>query len=749
MTSIATRETVLDHLRALGYAENDDLGGMNGAVSESFIADCVKELNALSVNSSSSPALNQSSLIHIPHVDLNSHDSDALFIHNHLNFEAPSNPIEHEGMMPYQYSLSMDPGYFELDPKPASVSLQSSFRRSRNIIPDPLEVSRDSPSEYNPNLSKREYSPNPPNLNPDEELNLDEESSFSSYEAFIKANPDTYEPPPDTYNTSFLHAYDRESIISFENNSALNELENKSQKPSKDFFQHSDAISKSLHNANRTAQKHASTSLNEFTTVSDHRDTRPLSAIQRLANLDLSRLQARVEEQQKKMHEQQRRDLNDKYNRQHRLQNVQSEHASASDQRKVKLSVHDGPQSHTNTSVSSPGHRYGVCGFRQQPEHEKLVRNIAKPVLKYTAPTPATRSLKVKPVSSYPVSRSVSMLSAYTESQSDRYSSCSDRVAKSSGFIRTTPAPSTRKSDPVSRFHAHQREWKRDEFLARRDAKPKPTLTKSHTRGVVAPAAESGYAQHPLHVGRQRHNLAAMRPTYVIPSEKSRRDVVWEVRSRLARVASKNNECVPDCTVISEFGDSLFVRFKRQRMNGLERRPKRAAHLSRDQLTPTKTTTILLDDAHFLVVLGRKVFVLNCDCRFSCLGLVAVLEGVLAAEEPSASNQRHNEQQLSEHDLGKQDMGSETDTSVALRACLMRLSVSSPTTLAHIAASTILLGHSLDPGQDEPVSIAISALNYDFVTAQSRSVANEASAVVLTSLEPFKHRYSFDIMRCR
>ncbi|KAJ3228590.1 hypothetical protein HDU78_009674, partial [Chytriomyces hyalinus] len=777
MTSIATRETVLDHLRALGYAENDDLGGMNGAVSESFIADCVKELNALS--SSSSPALNQSSLIHIPNVDLNSHDSDALFIHNHLNFEAPSNPIEHEGMMPYQYSLSMDPGYFELDPKPASVSLQSSFRRSRNIIPDPLEVSRDSPSEYNPNLSKREYSPNPPNLTTEEELNLDEESSFSSYEAFIKANPglfeplndgqrrheiinspnmhskthDTYEPPPDTYNTSFLHAYDRESIISFENNSALNESENKSQKPSKDFFQHSDTVSKSLHNANRTAQKHASTSLNEFTTVSDHRDTRPLSAIQRLANLDLSRLQARVEEQQKKMHEQQRRDLNDKYNRQQRLQNVQSEHASASDQRKVKLSVHEGPRSHTNTSVSSPGHRYGVRGFRQQPEPEKLVRNIAKPVLKYTAPTPATRSLKVKPVSSYPVSRSVSMLSAYTESQSDRYSSCSERVAKSSGFIRTTPAPSTRKSDPVSRFHAHQREWKRDEFLARRDAKPKPTLTKSHTRGVVAPAAESGYAQHPLHVGRQRHNLAAMRPTYVIPSEKSRRDVVWEVRSRLARVASKNNECVPDCTVISEFGDSLFVRFKRQRMNGLERRPKRAAHLSRDQLTPTKTTTILLDGAHFLheiasrLVLGRKVFVLNCDCRFSCLGLVAVLEGVLAAEEPSASNQRDTQQQLSKHDLGKQDMGSETDTSVALRACLMRLSVSSPTTLAHIAASTILLGHSLDPGQDEPVSIAISALNYDFVTAQSRSVANEASAVVLTSLEPFKHRHSFDIIR--
>ncbi|KAJ3233062.1 hypothetical protein HDU81_002522 [Chytriomyces hyalinus] len=216
---------------------------------------------------------------------------------------------------------------------------------------------------------------------------------------------------------------------------------------------------------------------------------------------------------------------------------------------------------------------------------------------------------------------------------------------------------------------------------------------------------------------------------------------------------SKNNECVPDCTVISEFGDALFVRFKRQRMNGHERRPKRAAHMSRDQLTPTKTTTILLDEAHFLheiasrLVLGRKVFVLNCDCRFSCLGLVAVLEGVLAAEDQSATKQRDN--QMSEQELGKQELGSQTDPSDALQACLMRLSVSSPTTLAHIAASTILLGHSLDPGQEEAVSIAISAMNYDFVTAQSRSVANEASAVVLTSLEPFKHRHSFDIMRCR
>ncbi|KAJ3233063.1 hypothetical protein HDU81_002523 [Chytriomyces hyalinus] len=420
MASIATRETVLDHLRALGYAESDDLGGMNGAVSESFIADCVKELNALSVNSSSSPALNQSSFSHLPNVDLNSHDSDALFIHNHLNFEAPSNPIEHESMLPYQYSLSMDPGHFELDPKPVSASLQSSFRRSRNIIPDPLEVSRDSASEY-------DYNPNPSTMSTDKELNLDEESSFSSYEAFIKANPglfepltdgqsqheirnspnthskahETYEPPSDSYNTSLLHAYDRESIISIENNSALNESENRSHKPSKDFF--------------RTTQKHASTSLNEITTVSDHRDTRPLSAIQRLANLDLSKLQARVEEQQKKMHEQQRRDLHDKYNQQQRLRNMQSELESTSDRRKTKLSANDEPQSHTNTNVSSVDRRYGAHGIRQQPEPQKLVRNIAKPVLKYTAPIPATRSLKVTPVSSYPVSRSVSMLSAYTE----------------------------------------------------------------------------------------------------------------------------------------------------------------------------------------------------------------------------------------------------------------------------------------------------------------------------------------------
>ncbi|KAI9351498.1 hypothetical protein BDR26DRAFT_851168 [Obelidium mucronatum] len=81
---------------------------------------------------------------------------------------------------------------------------------------------------------------------------------------------------------------------------------------------------------------------------------------------------------------------------------------------------------------------------------------------------------------------------------------------------------------PVAKFHAHQQRWKKDEFLARRTAKPKPTLSRDH------PVFQPDVGLNPSSI-KPRHNLAAKRPSYVIPSEKSRRDVVWEVRTKLAR----------------------------------------------------------------------------------------------------------------------------------------------------------------------------------------------------------------------
>ncbi|KAJ3066838.1 hypothetical protein HDU98_009903 [Podochytrium sp. JEL0797] len=75
--------------------------------------------------------------------------------------------------------------------------------------------------------------------------------------------------------------------------------------------------------------------------------------------------------------------------------------------------------------------------------------------------------------------------------------------------IRTAPPVTLKKSDPVAKFHAHQQRWKKDEFLARRDAKPKPTLTGQHS------SVNSGASVIPV---KQRHDLAAMRPTYDIKS---------------------------------------------------------------------------------------------------------------------------------------------------------------------------------------------------------------------------------------
>lgn len=73
-----------------------------------------------------------------------------------------------------------------------------------------------------------------------------------------------------------------------------------------------------------------------------------------------------------------------------------------------------------------------------------------------------------------------------------------------------------KKADPVSRFHQHQKTWSKDSFLKR---------------------VQENKSEHPASGGsfvklntKPRHNYAAMRSNYVVPTSKPRRDIVWEIR---------------------------------------------------------------------------------------------------------------------------------------------------------------------------------------------------------------------------
>ena len=94
-----------------------------------------------------------------------------------------------------------------------------------------------------------------------------------------------------------------------------------------------------------------------------------------------------------------------------------------------------------------------------------------------------------------------------------------------SGFIRTAPPKRpAKKHDPVSRFHQHKAVWSRDDFLQRTEHKAKAATGGRWGGSTVIPATTS----------KPRHNLAALRPTYVVPTQKDRRDVIWEIRNRMA-----------------------------------------------------------------------------------------------------------------------------------------------------------------------------------------------------------------------
>ncbi|KAJ1341821.1 hypothetical protein BSLG_003594 [Batrachochytrium salamandrivorans] len=134
---------------------------------------------------------------------------------------------------------------------------------------------------------------------------------------------------------------------------------------------------------------------------------------------------------------------------------------------------------------------------------------------------------------------------SYLEDDSDLYTSFStqgiDTISHRSrpGFIRV--APSTRrikKHDPVARFHQHQAEWSRNGALKHSNGRSSSfnhCISSDSSPEILSRGRWGGMRDPPVSSNAKvYHNLAAMRPTYVVPSEKSRRDVVWEVRSRLA-----------------------------------------------------------------------------------------------------------------------------------------------------------------------------------------------------------------------
>ncbi|KAJ3372880.1 hypothetical protein GGF31_001417 [Allomyces arbusculus] len=109
------------------------------------------------------------------------------------------------------------------------------------------------------------------------------------------------------------------------------------------------------------------------------------------------------------------------------------------------------------------------------------------------------------------------------------YGSVSPRLARSgSGFIRTTASthrpvrPPSR--DPVKRYHQYAARWASTPFLARHAnphrQKPIPTV--------------ASLPPEPRVERRPHHDLAKMRPAYVVPSEKKREKLCWRVRERMA-----------------------------------------------------------------------------------------------------------------------------------------------------------------------------------------------------------------------
>jgi len=80
------------------------------------------------------------------------------------------------------------------------------------------------------------------------------------------------------------------------------------------------------------------------------------------------------------------------------------------------------------------------------------------------------------------------------------------------------PTSNSRKTDPVARFHEVQRRWSQDPFLNAQKKNKNPKLLIPHDPPYKPP----------------HKDLSTMRPNYVIPSEKRRDNLRFEVRAKMA-----------------------------------------------------------------------------------------------------------------------------------------------------------------------------------------------------------------------
>ncbi|KAI8587144.1 hypothetical protein BDZ88DRAFT_426328 [Geranomyces variabilis] len=146
-------------------------------------------------------------------------------------------------------------------------------------------------------------------------------------------------------------------------------------------------------------------------------------------------------------------------------------------------------------------------------------------------------------------SRSVSAVSASSLGPAEAATAArtySGRPKLYTGFIYpsfSNPTNNTRprkKHDPVARFHAHRQRWEQDPFLRRM---AHPSQQRPQQPQLLPPAADYYHHQPlalpPQPAQRLRHDLAAMRSDYVVPTEKKRAHLVWETRNALNDMRSR------------------------------------------------------------------------------------------------------------------------------------------------------------------------------------------------------------------
>ncbi|KAI8617335.1 hypothetical protein BC830DRAFT_116173 [Chytriomyces sp. MP71] len=499
----ATKETVFEHLRALGY-EGD---GMSNFLSESFIADCVTELNAMSYSGVSdyhASSVSQTSQQRhradraanaaeeagrlSPHeveavevagtaggrgiretLDEHSHDSDALFVQQLLkefgdNLDSFKD-VEHEdspaGLSRHEWVTGTDPisiGEEVTIPSPSYSHSRSKYPSfASSLIPDPYSFSQRDEGYELELLAEREM------------------WAESNQTCSVPSQDGRKTSRPYSEMTPILQEYQqKQHLYGQENGKNRKDSNSESDPLSEEYHSATSSQSESPEPRNRTPT--APTSSKSYLADPQHSLSNPadtsMSVIERLAKLDLARLHTIIREQK----------LEDA-----RLKAGLSMRTGAGTKSTTARSIH---------SASAPTQypKQPALSKDQHPYRHKLVRNIAKPVIKYTPPMPSTPPLLKA------TRAALRAIDAVNEGNAGSSAHPEVPLLRStSGFIKTNRPPAPRKADPVARFHAHQRVWKNDDFLARRQSKPKPTHSS-------APSTTVG--------GRQRHNLAAMRPTY-------------------------------------------------------------------------------------------------------------------------------------------------------------------------------------------------------------------------------------------